>query len=103
MFAFYNDSGPDQKGSGVPWVVCLTKNADKLLHLKFQLQLSSFFPPPLLMGKVESMHINVSPDLVIYFGMWLADTGLAIGGMKSVFLYDYFGICVGSYSLIEFN
>jgi len=64
----------------------VSKHADKLFHLKFQLQLS-LIPPTLLMGKEESMHINASPDLVTYFGMWLAYTGVAIAGMKSVLLH----------------
>lgn len=48
------------------------------------------------------MNTNASPDLAIYFGVWLPYSGLGIGGMKAVFLHDYMSICVGSLT-VEFN
>lgn len=85
---------------------CLPKQICRQnFHLKFQLHLSPLPPHPhfFLMGKEESIDINASPDLVVYFGIWLAYTGLPIGGKKSVFPHDYFSICVGVCSLVEFN
>lgn len=102
MFAFYCGCATAQKGSGVPWVVFLSKYAGKLFHLKFQLHLSPSPPPPSpLMRKEESMHINAFPDHVIYFSMWLAYSGLVVGGMKSLFLQDCFSFCAGTCSLLS--
>lgn len=102
MFAFSCGCGSAQKGSGILWVVFLSKHAGKPFHLKFQLHLSPSPPPPSpLMRKEESMHINALPDQVIYFCMWLAYTGLVIGGIKSLFLQDCFSFVQGLAALLS--